>query len=41
MMNWLKKRNLGKKIQDVDKKIPDTEKFITSQDFNRLAKNEF
>ena len=46
MMNQLKKfnafdsnkRNLKKKIEDVDKKIPDDNKFIVSQEFNRLTK---
>ena len=27
---------LKKKIEDVDKKIPDTTKFIETQEFNRL-----
>ena len=46
MMNQLKKNNafdsnkrtLKKKIEDVDKKIPDDNKFIVSQEFNRLTK---
>ena len=33
------KQNLEKKKnEDVDKKIPDTSKFIENQDFNNLAK---
>ena len=35
------KQNLGKKIEAVDKKIPDTSKLILTQDFNRLRKLNF
>ena len=43
MMKWLKKfnlidsnkQNLEKKIEDVDKKRPDTSKFIKTHEFNR------
>ena len=34
----LDKQNLEKKIEDVDKKTPDTSKFIETQDFDRLTK---
>ena len=34
----LDKQNLEKKIEDVDKKTPDTSKFIETQDFDRLKK---
>ena len=43
MMNWLKKvvtidsnKILKKKIEDVDKKTPDTSKFAVTQDFNKF-----
>ena len=32
------KQNLEKKIEDVDKKIPDNSKFIVTQYFNGLTK---
>ena len=32
------KQNLEEKIEDVDQKIPDTSKFVVTQDFNRLTK---
>ena len=32
------KQNLKRKIEDIDKKIPDTCKFIESQKFNKLTK---
>ena len=46
MMNWLKNlilliqtnKILKKKIEDVDKKIPDNSKFIVTQYFNGLTK---
>ena len=34
----LDKQNLEKKIEDVDKKTPDTSEFIETQDFDRLTK---
>ena len=34
----LDKQNLEKKIEDVDKKTPDTSKLIETQDFDRLTK---
>ena len=45
-MKWLKKfnlidsnkQNLEKKIEDVDKKRPDTSKFIKTHEFNRQTK---
>lgn len=49
LMNQLKKvdatesskQNLEKGIEDVDKKIPNTTKFIVIQEFNRLTKIHF
>ena len=46
MMNFLKKvdaidsnkKYLEKRTEDVDKKVPDTNRFILSQDFIRLTK---
>ena len=50
MMDWLKvnaidsdkqnlkKKTTKKKIGDVDKNIPDTSKFIVTQDLNRLKR---
>ena len=32
------KQNLEEKIEDIDQKIPDTSKFVVTQDFNRLTK---
>ena len=37
----LNKQNLDNKIEDVDKKIPNTSKFIVTQDLNRLTKVNF
>ena len=49
MKNWLKKinsidsnqQNLEKKIEDVDKKIPGTGKFIVTQDASQSTKVNF
>ena len=44
-MNWLKlilliliNKILKKRIEDVDKKIPDTSNFVVNQEFNRSTK---
>ena len=36
-----KNQNLEKKIEYVDKNIPDSNKFIVTQDFNRLTNTNF
>ena len=48
VINWLKTLTLLiqtnktlKKIEDVDKKLPDTSKFIVTQEFNELTKIKF
>ena len=47
-MNWLKlilliliNKILKKRIEDVDKKIPDTSNFVVNQEFNRSTKLDF
>ena len=37
----LNKQNIEKRIEDVNKKIPDTSKFIETHKFNRLPKVDF
>ena len=38
---WFKQTNHEKKKEDADKRIPDSSKFIVTEEFNRLAKVHF